>query len=44
MATYFDRSPNFRKLTININLVRKYNENSQTNMKKPEMTRREKFY
>ena len=44
MATYFDRSPNFRKLTININLVRKYNEDSQTNMKKPEMTRREKFY
>ena len=44
MATYFDRSPHFRNLTVNITLLRKYDEISQTNIKKPEMTGGDKFY
>ena len=44
MATYFDRSPHFRNLTLNINLLKEYNKGSQRNMKKPEITSRDKFY
>ena len=44
MATYFNRSRHFRNLTVNINLLREYNEGSQRNMKKPEITSTEKFY
>ena len=44
MTTYFNRSPHFRNLTVNINLRKEYNEGSQRNMKKPEITSRGKFY
>ena len=44
MATYFNRSPHFRKLTVNINLFKEYNEGSQRNMKKPEIISRGRFY
>ena len=44
MATYFNRSPHFRNLTVNINLLKEYNEGSERNMKKPEITSRDKFY
>ena len=44
MATYFNRSRHFRNLTVNINLLREYNEGSQRNMKKPDITSTEKFY
>ena len=43
MATYFNRLPHFRNLTVNINLLREYNEGLQRNMKKPEITSKEKF-
>ena len=44
MATYFNRSSHFRNLTVNINLLREYNEGSQRNMKTPEITLTDKFY
>ena len=44
MATYFNRSSHFRNLTVNINLLREYNEGSQRNMKTPEITSTDKFY
>ena len=44
MATYFNRSPHFRNLTVNINLLKEYNEGAERNMKKPEITSRDKFY
>ena len=43
MATYFDRSPHFRNLTVNINLHKKFDE-SQVTIKKPDMTSRDRFY
>ena len=43
MATYFDRSPHFRNVTVNINLHKKFDE-SQVNIKKPYMTSRDRFY
>ena len=44
MATYFNRLPHFRNLTVNINLLKEYNEGSERNMKNPEITSRDKFY
>ena len=43
MATYFDRSPHFRNLTVNINLHKKSDE-SQVTIKKPDMKSRDRFY
>ena len=43
MATYFDRSPHFRNLTVNINLHKKFDE-SQVTIKKTDMTSRGRFY
>ena len=43
MPTYFDRSPHFRNLTVNINLHKKFDE-SQVTIKKPDMTSRDRFY
>ena len=43
MATYFDRSPHFRNLTVNINLHKKFDE-SQVTIKKTDMTSRDRFY
>ena len=43
MPTYFDRSPHFRNLTVNINLHKKFDE-SQVTIKKTDMTSRDRFY
>ena len=43
MPTYFDRSPHFRNLTVNINLHKKIDK-SQVTIKKPDMTSRDRFY
>ena len=43
MATYFDRSPHFGNLTVNINLYKKFDE-SQVIIKKKDMTSRDRFY
>ena len=43
MPTYFDRSPHFRNLTVNINLHKKSDE-SQVTIKKPDMKSRDRFY
>ena len=43
MPTYFDRSPHFRNLTVNINLHKKIDK-SQVTIKKPDMTSRGRFY
>ena len=42
MATYFDRSPHFRNLAVNINLHKKFDE-SQVTIKNPDMTSRDRF-
>ena len=42
MTPYFDRSPHFRNLPVNINLQRKFDE-SQVTIKKPDMKSRDRF-
>ena len=43
MATYFDRSPHFRNVAVNINLHKKFDE-SQVTIKNPDMTSRDRFF
>ena len=43
MATYFDRSPHFRNLAVNINLHKKFDE-SQVTIKNPDMASRDRFF